>query len=490
MLFMIRFATIRFFRNHRYLGVVLLVLCSLISGFSQETVFRAGASTSNITPPLGSGIVGNFGNPPPAMYVHDELQTRTLVLDDGKAKLVFVIADNVGISRQVFDHAKNLILKETQIPASHIMMSSNHTHSAVSAYSDYEERKPGTEKPLDDYQLFMARRMADGVRIAIHNLEPAKIGWGVGNAPQHVFNRRWKMREKVMNPFGEMDEVQFNPGVANPNKKEPAGPTDPQISFMSVQSIKGTPIALLANYSLHYVGGVPKNDISADYYAVFADRMSELLKADRQDPPFVAMMSNGTSGDVNNINFRGPAENHVPYAKMKIVADDVAKEVFRVYQGIQYKSQVALRAAFSELNLEIRQPSPEALERAKKIRDKPEQVKPDHQLEKTYAERIIKMHELWPDQISAPMQVFKIGDLGVAAIPFEVFTEIGLEIKAKSPFKPIFTIGLANGYYGYLPTPEQHLLGGYETWPGTNRVEKSASRKITAEILKLFEQVK
>jgi hypothetical protein len=88
------------------------------------------------------------------------------------------------------------------------------------------------------------------------------------------------------------------------------------------------------------------------------------------------------------------------------------------------------------------------------------------------------------------MQTFGIGDLGVAAIPFEVFTEIGLEIKAKSPFKSSFTIELANGSYGYLPTPEQHQMGGYETWLGTNRVETVASRKIVTEILKLFNQVK
>ena len=52
-----------------------------------------------------------------------------------------------------------------------------------------------------------------------------------------------------------------------------------------------------------------------------------------------------------------------------------------------------------------------------------------------------------------------------------------------------FTIELANGSYGYLPTPEQHELGGYETWLGTNRVETEASRKIVAQILKLFAQV-
>ena len=72
------------------------------------------------------------------------------------------------------------------------------------------------------------------------------------------------------------------------------------------------------------------------------------------------------------------------------------------------------------------------------------------------------------------------------AIPCEVFTETGLEIKAKSPFRTTFTMELANGHYGYLPTPEQHALGGYETWMGTNLLETDASRKISAVILELL----
>jgi neutral ceramidase len=77
--------------------------------YAQNAIFRAGASTANITPPLGSGLVGNFGVPPPANYVHDELHARSLVLDDGTTKLVFVVVDNVGIIREVFDEAKRLI---------------------------------------------------------------------------------------------------------------------------------------------------------------------------------------------------------------------------------------------------------------------------------------------------------------------------------------------------------------------------------------------
>lgn len=259
---------------------------------------RAGAATSNITPRLGTVIVGGWGQPR-AANIHDELHARCLVLDDGQTRLVFVVCDNVGIGREVYDHAKRILQKETGIPAEHMLMSATHTHSGP-AWNSQDE--------LGDYARFLTLRIVDGVKRALANLEPARIGWGVARAPDHVFNRRWKMKPgtPLPNPFGGEDRVRMNPGIGNPNLLEPAGPTDPDVSFLTVQSKAGRPIALLANYSLHYVGGVPADHISADYFAVFADRIQQLLGADRLDPPFVGIMSNGTSGDVNNINVLAP----------------------------------------------------------------------------------------------------------------------------------------------------------------------------------------
>ena len=65
-----------------------------------------------------------------------------------------------------------------------------------------------------------------------------------------------------------------------------------------------------------------------------------------------------------------------------------------------------------------------------------------------------------------------------------------MELKARSPLKPSFTIELANGGYGYLPTAEQHKLGGYETWLGTNKVEVQASTKIVNALLEMFWELK
>ena len=283
-------------------------------------VFRAGAATSNITPRLGRLLVGGFV-PVPSTQIHDEMRVRCLVLDDGSTKLAVVVCDSLGIGREVYDQARRLITKDTGIPGENVLMSATHTHSGP-LWS-------GENDGATDYPDFLARRIADGVARADRNLEPAAIGWGVAAVPGQVFNRRWRMKPgpDLTNPFGGTDTVRMNPPRRSPNLIEPAGPTDPEVSFVTVRSKAGRPIALFANYSLHYVGGTGPGHVSSDYFAVFADKVQELLKADRLDPPFVGAMSNGTSGDINNIDFRAQPERRKPYEQMRKVADEVAAAV-------------------------------------------------------------------------------------------------------------------------------------------------------------------
>lgn len=140
------------------------------------------------------------------------------------------------------------------------------------------------------------------------------------------------------------------------------------------------------------------------------------------------------------------------------------------------------------MTLEKRRPTPAQVERAKEFlaSDNPASL-PNRAI--PYAKWTLQLNEP-PFEEELVLQALRIGDVGIAAIPCETFAEIGLEIKEKSPLKPTFTIELANGHYGYLPTPHQHALGGYETWLGTNILEIEASDKITAVIRELLEEVK
>ena len=96
----------------------------------------------------------------------------------------------------------------------------------------------------------------------------------------------------------------------------------------------------------------------------------------------------------------------------------------------------------------------------------------------------------YPDTVRVKLQAIRIGDLGIVSSPCETFVETGLAIKRQSPLKPTFTIELANGYNGYLPTPEQHALGGYETWRAkSSYLAEDAEPKVRRTLLRLLDEV-
>jgi neutral ceramidase len=469
---------------------VRILLCSLaVFVSSQPTVmaaqksrqFRAGAATSNITPWLGISSNGGMQDRLP-QHVHDELHSRALALDDGQTRLALVTVDSCMVPRQLLDAAKKLVHEHTSLPMENMLMSATHTHTAGTAAPVFQSEAD------TEYQSFLARKIADSVRIALNNLEPARVGWGVGKAPQHVFNRRWRMKPGTIppNPFGIIDQVKMNPPVGSPDLIEPAGPTDPDLTVISVRALDGRPIALLANYSLHYVGA---GQFSADYFGAFADRIQLLLGADRLDPPFVGMLSNGSSGNINNIDFRQARPPDPPFARMKAVANDVAAEALRVSDSIRYQDEVPLAVRQREIELGVRRPTDEERDRARQIMAKA-QGSAMRTLEEIYARETVLMSE-YPLSVPVVLQALRIGDLAIAAIPCEVFVEIGLEIKKKSPFTTTFTTSLANGYNGYLPTPEHHRLGGYETWRArSSYLEVDASSKIVELQLELLRQLR
>jgi hypothetical protein len=414
-------------------------------------------------------------------HVHDELHARALVLDDGETRLALVTVDSCMVPRQILDAAKKLVQQHTGLPIENMLMSATHTHTAATAGPAFQS------EPDAEYSLFLTRKIADAVRIALNNLEPARVGWGAGQVPQHVFNRRWKMKPGTIppNPFGGIDQVKMNPAAGSPDLVEPAGPTDPDLNVVAVRRLDGRPLALLANYSLHYVGAA---HFSADYFGAFADRIQQLLGADRQDPPFVGMLSNGASGNINNIDFRRQRPSDPPFSKMKAVASDVAAEALRVANNIRYHDWVPLAVRQTEIELGVRRPTAQEQDRARKIvSSAPGPVM--RSLEEIYARETMLISE-YPSRVPLILQALKIGDLAIAAIPCEVFVEIGLEIRQKSPFPAIFTTSLANGYNGYLPTPEHHRLGGYETWRArSSYLEMDASLRIVERLIQLLQQL-
>lgn len=480
--------------KYQVLLFTLLISSAVAVAESREQKnFRAGAAVSNITPFLGTDLIGGF-LPRGSTHIHDELHARCLVLDDGTTKLAIVIIDNVKFPTEIHLPTKKLIQGTTGLPPENVLIAATHTHSAPSLRGTSYLK---LNEPLDDYQKFVIRRIADGVRRAINHLEPARIGWGEGQVPQHVFNRRWLLKDgrTATSPFGEEELAAMNPGRYLSVLDRPAGPVNPKVCVLSVESVDGRPIAILANYWLHYVGGVGKGHVSADYFGVFAERIEKLLAEPNQDPPFVGMLSNGASGDVNNndyANYNKPGrKRYAHYEKMQEVAEDVAQEVARVKQTIVYRDWVELGTAAEMVTLKRRRPTKPQLERARAMvssaTPEAEQGR-DFSRQVIFARRAIEAAK-WPETADAFVQTLRIGELGIAALPFEVFVEIGFDIQKRSPFRDTFVIGLANGGLGYLPSPRQHALGGYETWLTVSHAEIEASPKLVEKLTQLFQRL-
>jgi len=470
-------------------------LVSALAAAQPNAPLRAGAAKTNITSPLGTPIIGGFA-PFPAQEVHDELHARCLVLDDGRTRLAIVICDLLGVHRVLSLEARRLIQDATGIPPENVIFAGTHTHSAGSALG---VSRLAYDQPLDDYQKFIARRVTDAVTLAISRLRPAEIAAGSVDVPEHVFNRRWLMREGTApaSPFGKVERVKMNPAAGGADLLEPAGPIDPAVSFVALREPGGRLISVFAAYSLHYVGGVSGRAISADYFGVFCEELARLEGAREDGPPFVALLANGTSGDINNINFRQREPRRPAYEKMRLVGRDVAARVHGALAAVAWRDRAELGARYRELPLAWRTISPELLQWARETEqraprltrgDIPVEAKwpttPDWVQRLSYAGRVQVLARV-QGPARVPLQVFRIGDIAIGTMPGEVFAETGLEYKKRSPFTRSFMIELNHGYFGYLPPPRHFELGGYETWPGTNYLEPKAADLMLGALLEM-----
>lgn len=458
----------------------------LSSVFAATPVFKAGAFAEDITPhKLPSPINGNFKGAF-VSTVTDPMHARALALRDGTHELILCVVDACMIPRELCEAAKAIVVRETGVPASHLLISATHSHTCATLTGVFQS------EPDPDYIAEVPARIAQALIKAHANLEPAEIAWGKDADPTQVFNRRWfvKSGQTVEDPFDKTaDRALMNPGYNNARVDGPAGPVDPEVSILAARAKSdGHPIALFANYSLHYVGGLPA--ISADYYGAFAREIGRRLHASDR---FVGIMSNGTSGNINNNNYGAvpPPVKKAPGEQIAFVTKSVADAAMRAWDKLQWQSHVPLVSAESELTLAVRKATPAELERAHQLVDTTPRDKDGQFSDKKviYAREALLL-DAYPDRVPLKLQAHRIGDLTIAAIPCEVFVEIGLDLKAHKPLQQHFTISLANGYNGYLPTPEHHALGGYETWRArSSYLEVTASTQIAAQVKELLAAV-
>ncbi len=464
------------------LSIAFLLSCCLASGWADDktdATFRAGAATADLTPGEGVSLDGPISKPGPVRGVHDKLTSRALVLELGGEKVLIVVNDMCIIDREVYDEAKKLVHQRTGIPIKSQLMSATHSHATPRVV------RISRRGPDEKYRTFVAERIAQAATAAHSHLAPAKIGFGTFSKPDLVASRRLLCKEGSVgaNPFGDLGERVKSVAGKSGAVLRPAGPTDPGFSVLSVRHADGSPLAVLGNFSVHYCGGYAPGMVSADYFGAYARRLEHQLSSGDDSAPFVGIMSNGTSGDIGSFRRtegRKPAWTRIEYFG-KLLADDTLE----LLGNIEHRVPKSLTVASSEIELGVRKPDKERIDWAKKLLSD-SKAKGDHRWSRIYAQEALQLAQ-FPQRYPIVLQAIRIGNIGIAAAPCEVFAETGLAIRKGSPLRHTMTMELANGYSGYLPTPQQHKWGGYETWPArSSHLELEAEPKIRAELLRLL----
>lgn len=405
---------------------------------------RVGTARTNITPHLGCHMMGFF-NDRLAEDIADELFAKTVVFENDEIAFGFCVLDLIMAEKPDLDRAKARASQLTGIPTENLFISCTHTHFG-----------PGTVDLAavpreDEYMQLAMERAGDSFRRAQNRLRAAEIGHNSGSCPEETHNRRWYMKD---------GSVRMNPGYLNPDAVRPAGPTDPEVGLLVARDVETKqPLAALANYSLHYVGGPYPNQITADYFGYFDRALQRLYGAD-----FVGIMANGFCGDINNCDFTRPAPQYPhPFYQAERVGNRVAAAAYDACLDIRdYDSEPKLGVTTEQVKFRRREPSADELAAAQElVKTRIAQTDPGW-AEWMYAAEVIAV-AAEPVERDTPIMALQVGDLGIVGVPGEIFVEYGLQIKARSPFARTLTVELANDYLGYCPTDKALEEGSYET---------------------------
>ena len=449
----------------------------------EDTKFFAGAAAVDVTPidisPAKPAIIAGGFLEAQSSQIVDRLYVRSIVLHDGKSKIVLTVVDTCMMTQSLIDEAKRIASKESGIPIDRMMVSATHTHSAPAAMACLGTRQDKS------YAAWLPGKIAESIVQANKNLQVARIGWSSVDDWEHTHNRRWirKPENKVVDPFGVANGLaHMHPGYLSPDVIGPSGPVDPALSVISLQTRAGKPLAVFANYSQHYFGS---GAVSSDYYGLFCKYITAIVQEPGEgNGPFVCAISQGTSGDLMWMDYGSPAK---PELTLDRYAQSVARYAEKALAKVEYHDHVTLEMVEKQIEVKYRVPDESRLAWAKPIAAGIQDEKPKS-LPEVYAMEALILHER--QKTNLKLQAIRIGDLTIATLPNEVYALTGLKLRGRSPASSHFNIELANGAEGYIPPPEQHILGGYTTWPArTAGLEVTAETKIVDTLVEGLEKV-
>jgi hypothetical protein len=447
--------------------LALLATAALASAVAGD--LRAGRAAVKITPPAGMPMAGYY-------YVrlnegvHDDLYAKAVVLEKDGVKTAMVALDMANIPRRFVDAARAQIGKSTAVPPANVMISATHSHTGPEMGSRLKGVSAETQAIVDAYYAELPRRIAESVRMAEADLQPARARVATARESSVSFIRRYYMKD---------GSVGWNPGKNNPNIVSPVGAIDPDLAIVLFETTAGKPLALYVNFACHLdtVGGM---QFSADY----AYTLSRLI-ADVKGPDLLTIFTIGAAGNINHIDVhsRDPQKGHGEAARIGTI---LAADVFKAWADLR-PVDGALRVSSETAPLPLAAYDRAEVERAKQIVSRFGKPGADPFLEQVQAFKVVELDQRDGRPFQAEVQTITLGnDLAWVGMPGEIFVEHGRALKSGSPFAHTILAELANDSLGYVPDRKAYPQGAYEVvsarvGPGSGELMvESAIRQLIA----------
>lgn len=423
----------------RRLILLLIALCTVnIAAHSQS--LRAGVSRVDITPPLGVELWGYFDRAGPANGKLDPLYARVLVLDDGRQSVAVITLD-LGRS---FGPPQIAWLRDKarrQHQVKEVMLIASHTHSGPVIDDSYDDGVP-------EWEQRALEKIADTIGEAVSKLKPARIGVGLG---QTVIGHN----RRVLQSDGSVKMLWRN------STGQQTGIIDPTVGVIRVDDANGSPMAILVNYACHPVIFGPDN---LRYSADYPGAMAKLVEAGFDDKP-ICFFLQGAPGDINPMMDKTPLPENADAIKIEI-GEQLGREVVRVAKTIKTETSASPEVAF--LSEELR------------FRNRWDLDSMRQMLTLAFPPALAKRYQRYiVPEIVAPVTTLVINkQIALVGLPGEPFVGLQLLLKARSPLPLTFMTGYTNGYFGYFPTINAAVAGGYGANNLVTRVEVGAGERM------------
>lgn len=426
--------------------------------------FKVGFARITANPPMGIRIAGYYVDRR-ASGILDDLEFNALALKQGEKTSLLIVLDNVGIKQQFAKDICVAISNATGVSIEGICFSQTHSHTApdVIAFNERFGSNDYDESIRERYNKELVLKACEVARLALLDLKPARMGYGVGVAPNVAFVRRFRMKD---------GSVRTNPGVNNPDIVAPIGDVDERVNVIRFDRENAETIVYV-NFANHpdTVGGTK---ISADWPG-FARRTVEKVLDNVK-----CIFFNGAQGDVNHVNVspKGGFFNDMSvdfddvargYGHTRYIGRVIAAGVLQAFDKVKYVDNPSLDYQKRVIKVPSNKPEPKDVPNAIKINEMHLAGK-DNELPYTgmmlttivaEAGRMVRLKD-GPDFFEMTLSGVKIGPVGIIGIPGEPFTGIGRALKETEGYEMICPTCATCGYEGYFPMKDAYDEGGYE----------------------------